>query len=66
LPTAQGIAIVYVQDVQEADAATYDAEAETMRDEAVKAKGAVRFARWMASVRDRHEISVNNRVLDRF
>jgi len=66
LPTAQGIAIVYVQDVQEADAATYEAEAEAMRDEAVKAKGAVRFARWMASVRDRHEISVNNRVLDRF
>ena len=66
LPTAQGIAVVYVQEVEEADEATFAKESETIRAEALKAKGAVRFARWMASVRDRHEININNKVLDRF
>lgn len=66
LPTAQGIAVVYVQNIDPADAAEFAAHADAVRDEAVKAKGAVRFARWMASVRDRHEISINERVLERF
>jgi peptidyl-prolyl cis-trans isomerase D len=66
LPTGQGIAAVFVQDVEEADSATFEAEAEAVRQEAAKSKGAVRFARWMASVRDRHEVSVNDRVLERF
>ncbi len=66
LATAQGVAVVFVKDIEQADSAIFEAEADAVRDEALKAKGAVRFARWMASVRDRHEISVNNRVLDRF
>ncbi|MDX8388372.1 MAG: SurA N-terminal domain-containing protein [Ghiorsea sp.] len=66
IPTGQGFAVVFVQNVDEANSATFDTEADAVRDEAVKAKGAVRFARWMASVRDRHEISVNDRVLERF
>jgi len=64
LPTSQGIAIVFVQDVRAADDKTLEKESEAVREEAIKAKGAVRFARWMASVRDRHEITVNNKVLD--
>ena len=66
IPTSKGIAVVYVQKVDQADDEVFAAEAGAVRDETLKAKGAVRFARWMASVRDRHEISINNRVLDRF
>lgn len=66
MSTPQGIAVVYVQAVQGADDKTFQAEAESVRQEALKAKGAVRFARWMASIRDRHDISVNDKVLDRF
>jgi len=66
LPTSQGFAVVFVKDVEEADEATFADDSVAVREEAIRAKGAVRFARWMASVRDRHEISVNNKVLDRF
>jgi len=66
LLTRQGVAVVFVQDVKDAASDTFDTEKDAVRDEALKAKGAVRFARWMASVRDRHEITINKRVLDRF
>ncbi len=64
--TPQGVAVVYVQEVQAATDDMYVEEADSVRDEAVKAKGAVRFARWMASVRDRHDIVINQRVLSRY
>jgi len=60
------VAVVYVQEVQAATDDMYVEEADSVRDEAVKAKGAVRFARWMASVRDRHDIVINQRVLSRY
>ena len=66
VPTSEGIAVVYVQQVEHADEKVFAEESGAVRDETLKAKGAVRFARWMASVRDRHEISINNRVLERF
>ena len=66
VPTSEGIAVVYVQQVEHADEKVFAEESGAVRDETLKAKGAVRFARWMASVRDRHDISINNRVLDRF
>ncbi|MDX8383751.1 MAG: peptidyl-prolyl cis-trans isomerase, partial [Ghiorsea sp.] len=66
LMTGQGVAIVFVKEVKDAAEDTFDAEKDNVREEALKAKGAVRFARWMASVRDRHEISINKRVIDRF
>ncbi|MDQ7004264.1 MAG: SurA N-terminal domain-containing protein [Ghiorsea sp.] len=66
LPTAQGIAVVYVQEVQEADNALFADEEETLRTQVKQAKGAVRFARWMSSLRDRHDIEINERVLNRF
>ncbi|MDQ6980005.1 MAG: SurA N-terminal domain-containing protein [Ghiorsea sp.] len=66
MPTSEGIAVVYVQQVEHADEKVFAEEAGAVRDETLKAKGAVRFARWMASVRDRHDISINNRVLERF
>ena len=66
IPTAQGIAVVFVQDVQEADDALFADEEEGLREQVKKSKGAVRFARWMASLRDRHDIEINQRVLNRF
>ncbi len=66
IPTSEGIAVVFVQEVLEADDALFAAEEESLRQEVVKAKGAVRFATWMASVRGRHDIDVNQRVLNRF
>ncbi|OIQ00673.1 MAG: peptidylprolyl isomerase [Zetaproteobacteria bacterium CG2_30_46_52] len=66
LHTPQGVAVVYVKNVKPADQAKFAEEQAAVRDEALKAKGAVRFARWMTSVRDRHEISINQKALDRF
>jgi len=66
IPTAQGIAIVFVQDVQEADDALFANEEDALRTQVKKSKGAVRFARWMSSLRDRHVIDINERVLNRF
>jgi len=66
ISTPAGVAVVYVQKVEHADEKVFAAESGKVRDEALKAKGAVRFARWMASVRDRHEVTINKRVLDRF
>jgi peptidyl-prolyl cis-trans isomerase D len=66
IPTADGFAVVLVQEVQPADEALFAEQEDTIRQDLVKAKGAVRFASWMASVRDRHDIDINNRVLNRF
>jgi len=64
--TPEGFAVVLVQDVQAADEALFAEQEESIRQDLIKAKGAVRFASWMASVRDRHDIDINNRVLNRF
>jgi peptidyl-prolyl cis-trans isomerase D len=66
IATADGFAVVMVQEVQPADEALFAELEDTIRQDLVKAKGAVRFASWMASVRDRHDININNRVLNRF
>jgi peptidyl-prolyl cis-trans isomerase D len=66
ITTPEGFAVVFVQQVQPADEALFAELESTIRQDLVKAKGAVRFARWMASVRDRHDIDINKRVLNRF
>ncbi len=66
IATPQGIAVVFVQDVQKADDALFAQKEDTLRAEVKQAKGAVRFARWMASLRERHDIEINQRVLSRF
>lgn len=63
---SKGIAVVQVADVMAPSEAEFEAQKESMRLEVEKSKGAVRFARWMATVRDNHEITVNRKVLDRF
>jgi len=44
----------------------FNGKKEEIRKEVEKAKGNVRFARFMASVRDRYEIVTNQRELERF
>ncbi|MDX8408386.1 MAG: SurA N-terminal domain-containing protein, partial [Mariprofundaceae bacterium] len=52
----QGIAVVRVEKVLDAPAEEFAKQKDALRTEVQKSKGAVRFARWMASVRDRHEV----------
>ncbi|MBF0281705.1 MAG: SurA N-terminal domain-containing protein [Zetaproteobacteria bacterium] len=64
--TNQGWAVIEVSGVIAADETRFANEEAKIRQEVDQSKGAVRFARWMASVRDRHEITLHNRILERF
>lgn len=66
IKTARGYAMVYVQNIIPANEADFEEQKESMRYEVLKTKGAVRFARWMASVRDRHDIEIYDNVLSQF
>lgn len=61
----QGLAVAKVERVIAAPEDAYAKQAEALRAELKREKGAVRFARWMASVRDRHDIKVNQDLLAR-
>lgn len=65
LAVSKGLAVVQVKKVNAPSDEEFEAQKENMRKEVSQAKGAVRFARWMASVRDRHEITIHRDVLDR-
>ncbi len=62
----KGFAVVQVRDIISASDEEFEKQAGGIRQELLKANGAQRFARWIASVRDRYEISINSTVLDRF
>jgi len=62
----QGIAVVRVEKIINAPESEFDAQKDAIRQEVQKSKGAVRFARWMASVRDSHEIITHADALDRY
>ncbi len=66
IATSHGLALVYVANTMAGDDATFEKQKDAIRLEAAKAKGAVRFARWMATVRDRHDIVEHNNVLAQF
>lgn len=66
IEVSKGFAIVQVKSVIAPDDSEFDAQKASMRTEVEKSKGAVRFARWMATVRDNHDITVNSKVLERF
>jgi len=66
LQAPKGFAIVKVKRIIKADAGEFNKQRETIRAELLKARGAVRFARWMAATRDRHEILIHNKVVERF
>jgi peptidyl-prolyl cis-trans isomerase D len=62
----QGFAVVRVAEVISASDEEFNSKKAEITAQAEKAKGEMRFARWMASVRDRHEIITNQQVLDRY
>jgi len=62
----KGFAVVQVRDIISASDEEFEKQAGGIRQELLKANGAQRFARWIASVRDRYDISINSTVLDRF
>ncbi|MDX8402337.1 MAG: SurA N-terminal domain-containing protein [Mariprofundaceae bacterium] len=62
----EGFVVARVARITPPDEKAFEAQKEAIAREVRKAKGAVRFARWMASVRDRHEIEIHEKTLDRF
>ncbi len=62
----QGFAVVRVEQVISPSEDDFIAQKEGITKEAVKAKGAVRFARWLSSVREGYEITTNEKELSRF
>jgi peptidyl-prolyl cis-trans isomerase D len=61
-----GLALVKVENVIAPDQAEYAKQHDTIAQEVARNTGAVRFARWMASVRSEHSIKINTQELDRF
>jgi len=62
----QGFAVVRVEKIIPASEDEFKNKKAEITREAEAAKGGIRFARWMASVRDRHEITTNQQALDRY
>ena len=62
----QGFAVVRVADVIAASEEEFNNRKAEITKQAETAKGEMRFARWMASVRDRHEITTNQQALERY
>ncbi len=62
----QGYAAVRIEKTIAPSEDDFNSKKDVIRKEVEKSKGAVRFARWMASVRDRYEINTNERVLAQF
>lgn len=63
--TSRGLALVYVTKTIAGDNKIFTEQKPAIALKASKAKGAVRFARWISTVRDRHEIVIHNDVLER-
>ena len=66
LNVPQGIAVVRVEEIIPASEEEYANKRDEIRRTVQQAKGAVRFNRWMTSLRDRYDIQTNNKVLERF
>lgn len=66
LTVPQGIAVVRVNRVIAPDEKQFEAQRASVTKSVKDAKGQARFSRWMASLRDRYEITVNNNILERF
>lgn len=66
IEVSKGFAVIQVKEIIAPAESEFEAQKESMRLEVEKAKGAVRFARWMATIRDNHDIIVHRNILDRF
>ncbi len=62
----QGYALVRVREVIAPSDKEFEDKRASIEAEERKARGAVRFARWMASVRSRHDVEIHERQLERF
>ncbi|ATX79092.1 peptidyl-prolyl cis-trans isomerase D [Mariprofundus aestuarium] len=62
----QGMAVVRVDKVIAPDEKDLEAQREAISKAVKQAKGQARFSRWMASLRDRYEIAVDEKVLERY
>ena len=66
IEVSKGFAVVQVKSVTAPDDSEFEAQKESMRSEVEQGKGAVRFARWMATVRDNHDVVIHRNTLERF
>jgi len=64
IQTSRGLALVYVTKTIAGDDKAFTEQKPAITLKAAKAKGAVRFARWISTVRDRHDIIVHQKVLE--
>ncbi|MDT8376631.1 MAG: SurA N-terminal domain-containing protein [Mariprofundaceae bacterium] len=62
---SKGFAVVQVKEITSPSESEFEAQKEAMRLEVEKSKGSVRFARWMATVRDNHDIIIHKNILER-
>lgn len=61
----QGFAVIKVLNILPPEE-RLDSLRSTLEETLRKEHGAVRFARWMASIRDKHEVVIHRKVLERF
>ncbi|MDX8403348.1 MAG: SurA N-terminal domain-containing protein [Mariprofundaceae bacterium] len=66
IEVSKGFAIVQVKAIVTPAESEFEVQKEPMRLEVEKGKGAVRFARWMATVRNNHDIVIHRNILERF
>ncbi len=66
LDVSKGFAIIQVKHITEADPAGFEKQRTRIRDGLLHSEGSVRFTRWMANTRARHDIKINQTVLDNF
>jgi len=62
----KGYAIIKVKRILKADNKDFAKRQAAIRKQLLKTKGSVRFARWMADTRSRHDIQIHPKVLERF
>lgn len=64
LDVSKGFAVIQVKRIIKADEADFEKQRETIRSQLLRSEGAVRFARWMASTRARHDIKIYPAALE--
>jgi peptidyl-prolyl cis-trans isomerase D len=65
LKVNKGFAIIQVKHITEASAADFEKQRATIRDALQRTEGTVRFSRWMANTRARHDIKIDQAVLEK-
>ena len=66
LDVNKGFAIIQVKHITDADPADFEKQRTAIRDGLLRSEGSVRFTRWMANTRTRHDIKIDQTVLENF